>query len=154
MKKFDINTHELFITYPKKRQAKEILDDFVSQPYVCSVIVGTETYKSGKEHYHVFVRTIVKVKWTGPLLDTIGGIHGHYMRVKETPKKVIAYIVKDNNYICTQQTQEEINESIQTYAYSSPHYKQAELRRRWKEEDKNWKPRNFQHKTKQGKPNK
>lgn len=96
---FDLNAARIFLTYPSKRTPGDILDDIKTYPNVVMAIVATETYATGGKHYHVYVETLVKTRWTMRQLDSIGGVHGHYKRVELTPRKVIAYCVKDNDYM-------------------------------------------------------
>lgn len=101
---FDINTTEVFMTYPDAgHSAQDILERICrTHTYFrhnAKMMVARETYKNGGYHFHCYVSTPVKHRWTMQQLDLIGDIHGHYKRVTETPNKLIAYLAKDNDYV-------------------------------------------------------
>ncbi len=67
---------------------------------VKAVVVGYEKSKKGYEHFHVYIEFKKKqiVKWSR--LDEIIGKHGYYRPITKTPERVIAYVIKDGDFIC------------------------------------------------------
>lgn len=116
---FDINASAIMLTYPEAGLTKDEIGKNLRREggKFISFIVSKEYYSSGKAHYHVFARLPGPKKWTMPVLDRIGGIHGHYQRVDRTHGRVIAYLMKDNDFVYYPPTlKEEMEQAVCNYA--------------------------------------
>ncbi len=112
-KVFSASSAIIYCTYPYYEFSKEeILENckrclhwhsagcVLKAPSVVDYIVcAEEKYVSGKKHYHLLVQVTFKHVWTMKLLDSFGGVHGHYQPVRKTPERCLSYVVKDNSYV-------------------------------------------------------
>jgi len=106
-KGFSIFATTIMLTYKDAGKSKEdilettkaLLSNNHGLPMYFGIAVSEEKYKNGNKHFHVWIQANSRTKFTMAELDKIGSIHGHYQEVKTTPKKALAYILKDGQYV-------------------------------------------------------
>lgn len=121
-KAFKMRAMHSILTYKDVGLSKEeILERCSTVPHLFGAAVAAEKYKKGDNHFHVFLATTKPPSLGMTELDTIGGVHGNYMPVKITPKKALAYVIKDGNYCATETEPFEtyIQSALASYAYRS-----------------------------------
>lgn len=153
---FDINTNAVLMTFKDAGLSKAAIIQNVLKVVENKgpmIAVGREPYKNNNGyHYHVWVLTTVKHRWTMKELDSVGGIHGNYKRITETPRKCLAYIVKDGDFSVwpEQYMKHEVQQAINIYAYQNAQYKMNAMLKNLadeKEDIADLKPRNFKKET-------
>jgi len=104
-KAFRLKCKACFLTWPQnERPAADVLSTLIEklEPYgLLWAVVATEAHKDGTPHLHAicqFKNDGVDIKDANPLLDSITGKHGNYQSAR-SPKKVLRYVIKDNNYL-------------------------------------------------------
>lgn len=156
-KVFRLNSNVLLCTYPcAGLEPKEVLQNIkdATKGNLFGAVVAQEQYaKKAGYHLHCYIHTVRMVSWTMPALDKIGGTHGHYAPVNTTPKKVLAYTLKDDDYVSTQTPEflQYQQDALRTYAV----IKQSDLIQTLLTGDGRFAPRNFQRPSEKlkGKPN-
>lgn len=102
---FDINCDVVSLTYKHVGLDKDDIMARINNTFndggLFGAAVAQEKYSNGKIHYHVWIKSKAKRYWTMKTLDYLGGTHGHYMPVRSTPLKNLAYILKDNDFVIT-----------------------------------------------------
>lgn len=94
----------LSATWPAVRSREDILLHLSALPSFSWAVVGREMYKTpekGRTHHyhaHIVFNDVVTTKWGE--LDDVGGIHGHYQSVRGSPGNHLAYVMKENDYLC------------------------------------------------------
>lgn len=104
-KTFDINCDIVTLTFKDVGKEKDdILDRIVNTLHgeLFGALVAEEHYANGLKHFHVWIKSKHVRLWTMKELDYIGGTHGHYLPVRQTPLKNLEYCMKEGNYIKTE----------------------------------------------------
>ncbi len=101
-KVFTMNAYKVMITYTfaglsKERILKNIKNMFNEGSMA---IVAEEQYAEGGTHFHVYIETTKRTRYTTSLIKAIGAISGHIVEVTHRHRQMIAYVVKDNDYVC------------------------------------------------------
>ena len=81
--------------------AQECMDNAIRcLPPVDWAVVAREAHKDGTPHLHgiFYFKEKCDIKDANPILDMICMKHGNYQGAK-SPKKVLRYVCKDNNYV-------------------------------------------------------
>lgn len=100
---FRLQAKKLFLTYPQCDVDKgdalvKIMELFLDYD-VEWIVVAREKHKDGSNHLHCAINLNTKLHTRNPhKLDCIGGKHGNY-QVMRNPSKVLAYIIKDGDYV-------------------------------------------------------
>ena len=123
-KDFDINCDVISLTFKDAGLIKtEILNNIEEKLtyQLVGAVVAEEKYQNGLTHFHVWIKTHNKRKYTMKELDSYGGCHGHYQPVRQTPLKNLAYVIKDNNYVSTKSSNLDalIKQAIISYSYTN-----------------------------------
>lgn len=153
-KEFKMTTRCILMTFKECGQTKEeILSRCNKTEGLFGAAVAREEYRNGKGHFHVFLETLSVKTWTMQQLDTIGGVHGDYKPVPTTPKKCLAYVLKNGDYVATESTvfQDYIQAALASYAYN--HINDV-IKAAFLSPDTKLTPRNFQINVKTGPTNK
>lgn len=153
-KPFKMGMKNAILTYKDVGLSKEdILLRCLTVPNLFGAAVAKEKYGKGEFHFHVFLATTKQVSLGLPELDTIGGVHGNYMPVQQTPMKALAYVIKNNDYCATESVafEEYIQSALASYAYRAP---SDVFFAAYTSPTGRLPPRNFQVNVKRGKPNK
>lgn len=97
----------------------------VAPPLYFGIVVSEEKYQNGTHHFHVFMLFGSPKTFNMKQLDSIGGTHGHYMPINKTPKRALAYVVKDGNYVFSMAQggfEEYIQSAIDTWTTNPCHF--------------------------------
>lgn len=100
---FSVEATTLLLTYKGVGHSKAVIQRnarmlALSKSSIIGICVSKERYLNGDPHYHVYLEVKDKSKWDIKELDLIGGIHGHYKAIRQTPDRALAYVVKDRNF--------------------------------------------------------
>lgn len=99
-KTFTMNAFRVMITYTYNGCDKErILKNAKGLLPDATCIVAEEQYQEGGTHFHVYIETQTRTKYSTSLITSIGSISGHIVEVKIRPQQMIAYVCKDDNYV-------------------------------------------------------
>jgi len=80
-------------------ESKESLFEFLKAlPTVDAVVVSMELHKSGKKHYHAYVRFAHKLHMRDPRYFDFEGVHPN-IGGSGTEEKIVDYVVKHGDYI-------------------------------------------------------
>lgn len=101
-KSFRMRTTSLFLTYPQNASSKEIAMDRILSKWkdqILFAVVSQEKHKDGADHLHVAIKFKNRISFTGAnFANFIGQSQGNYQPARNI-KKVLAYVMKDGNYI-------------------------------------------------------
>lgn len=102
VKKFRINTKNLFLTYPNCDMDKSVAMDLLvhksksqTPSYVC---VARELHKDGTNHLHAYVQYQKKINIVNCNFYNLGKHHGHYLPVKSI-KGSHTYVRKGGDFV-------------------------------------------------------
>lgn len=106
MNRFQINSSQLFLTYPQCPIKKEDAFNYLEQRFVDiieQILVAQELHKNGMSHLHVYVKLKGPYRSSDPnfadLKSADGRIyHGNYQGCRSS-KNVIKYCTKEDNYV-------------------------------------------------------
>lgn len=124
--------------------ADKKLSDVNGLPLYFGLAVSEEKYKNGEHHFHVWIGCNQRTKFTMAELDEIGGVHGHYKEITQTPKRALSYIMKDGNYLLKAGSggfEEYAEDAVKIYANGGNSV--DAIVRRLEQPDLGIKPRNF-----------
>lgn len=122
-KEFEIHCDVVSLTYKHVGLEKDDImlrvNNLLNDGSLVGAAVAEEKYANGAKHYHVWIKTREKRYWTMKSLDYIGGTHGHYLPIRETPYKNLAYVLKDNNFVITSANnfKEVCSKAVESYGF-------------------------------------
>lgn len=96
---YQINTSQLFLTYPQCNVSKEeALEFFISKFNVKHYIVAQETHKNGDLHLHAYLELNEAYRTRDPNFADLGTHHGNYQGCRSS-KNVMKYCTKEDNFL-------------------------------------------------------
>lgn len=154
-KTFKLTARAVLLTYKDIGDTKEdILARCNKTPFIFGAVVAKELYRNGTAHFHVYIETLKPVEWTMQQLDAIGGVHGNYKPLNQTPKRALAYVIKNGDFVATEDptfSNDYVQSALATYAYRTA---EEIITAAFLDPQTKLKPKNFQVNVKTGPPNK
>lgn len=98
--RYQINSAQLFLTYPQCPLTKERVFELLSNKFkIVDYIVAHELHTNGDDHIHVYLKLEGPLRSDNPgFADLEGGYHGNYQGCRSS-KNVIKYCTKEEDYL-------------------------------------------------------
>lgn len=98
-RKFRLNAHSFFLTYPQCPESKEELRDYLkTKGKTAAIVVSRELHESGDPHLHAYVKYEKRINTSNQKYFDFKGYHGNYQTCKNY-LAVTRYIKKDKDFI-------------------------------------------------------